>query len=92
MIRLRTRLKEWTDYDVAIYHVVVVLGVIEEEQDKGEFYSFRKYKWLSNSNNVYGNMAWDIIHMLVKTEVLLRDEDEMTIKWNEDFELPQGTI
>lgn len=85
MITLRERLANWTDLDVANYHVAIVIGLIPELDN---MQSFRIFKWMTNSHNPYGTLLQSIINDMVKAGCLVYDDEGLQITWNDRYILP----
>lgn len=77
------RIKDWTDYDVAMHLLALQIGIVDE--DKGSFQS--EYKWIYWSDNPYGNMLGDMLNKMIEVGVLLYDEEDQKVKYNPDFEI-----
>lgn len=77
MNTLKEHLENWNDFDGAAYSLGLSLGVFQENQ------SFQELKYVFWTNNPLGNMLHEMLEELVKTEILIKNEDDQ-YKWNND--------
>lgn len=54
-------LKDWTDTDLALFYVGVVLGFWDDSDE-----SFRENKWIFYTDNTLGNMLYKTLDELAK--------------------------
>lgn len=81
MKTLKERLDDWTDIDVAAFHLGIAMGVFPPDQDWQEVkYVFWSHTWL-------GYYLVESLRNLAKSKVLLSDEDFDQVKWNLDYEI-----
>lgn len=81
---LREKLKDWTDIDIIMHYLAIVLGIdkpFEETDDKWE------YKWVYWTNNSISKLLDNMIQDLVKNGILEYDEEEMMFRWNPNWSL-----
>lgn len=81
---LREKLKDWTDIDITMHYLAIVLGIDkppEETDDKWE------YKWVYWTNNSISKLLDNMIQDLVKNGILEYDEEEMMFRWNPNWSL-----
>lgn len=81
---LRARLAEWTDFDMAAYHLGVCLGLFSGASTVDEFLKYKHIFW---TNCTLGNMLSDILSTLHLEGILLNDDDDGVYKWNPNFEV-----
>ena len=81
---LRLMLSEWTDADIAEYHIAVALGLF----DVGTKVTFAgKYKWLFETRNRCSDMISSMLKGLTDMGVLEHDEEGMTYRWNPEYKI-----
>jgi hypothetical protein len=74
---LRDALADWCDWDIAEYHLAVVLGIIAQDAP------FGRMKGTFWSNNPVGNFLYQTLEGLVSIGVLeYRDEPDNQFRWN----------
>jgi hypothetical protein len=73
---LRYRLSEWSDFDVAEFHLAQVLGLFPDEP------FMRSVKYVFWMSNPLGDALSDILKRLVEVGVLeFRDEPDRQYRW-----------
>ena len=77
MNALKERLKEWTDFDVALYGLGVVIGIFEKDT-----WFDNNQKWIFWSNNPLGNTLHEILGKLVSTGIL-EENDYGQFRWKD---------
>ena len=78
---LKTRLKEWTDWDGARMDLAICLGLMTHETN---YQTDAKHVFWSN--NPVGNMLYNTLQELVKIGVLeFRDEPDQQFCWNPGY-------
>ena len=80
MITLKEFLKDWTDMDLAAYHLGSIIGITGGED-------FIKYKWLYWTNNSIATAVYDMLQSLTTIGFLVFDDEAQKYKWNKDFAL-----
>jgi hypothetical protein len=76
VLPLRTRLATWTDFDVAAYHLGVVLGLLPEWP---EATAWGEHKWVFWSANPLGDTLYMILRTLTSLGVL--EHDGEAFRW-----------
>ena len=85
MDSLKVALREWTDADVALYEIGCALGLFP----KGDPLGFPvKYKFHCCSRTDLGDMLGDILDSMIEQKILLWNENEIQVKWNEEYITP----
>lgn len=79
---LKSNLQEWTDVDIASYHVAVALGVAPNPTDK---FDWGGKKWMFWTSNPLGEGLYNVLEMLAENGVLEKDEEESRFRWNPKF-------
>lgn len=69
---LRERLQEWTDWDVAEYHLGAALGLWPEWTEDAGWHEFKGVIW---SDTPVGNMLHETIQKLVAVGMLESKDD-----------------
>ncbi|MCF6221861.1 MAG: hypothetical protein L3J65_12185 [Robiginitomaculum sp.] len=83
---LRHTLKEWTEIDVAAFHLGVALGIIPPLSDEKDIYNFGGKKWMFWSENPLGNLLFDLLENLVKLDILEKHKgDNQLFRWNPSY-------
>ena len=90
MKTLRERLSDWTDEDIAEYHLAVVLGYFEDaEQPTGDWNGNKGTIW---SDNPVGRALYNSLQCMVIGGVLLFDDTAHTYRWNHEISENSQTI
>ena len=85
MNSLKNVLKDWHDIDGAQYELARLLGVIDQEK------SFQETKHIWWTNDVIGNMMFNLLEALVGAGVLeSRTEPDHQYRWKGIETLPAG--
>ena len=79
METLEEKLKDWTDTDVAAFHLAVCMGLMP---DDFELFSGNA-KHVFWSNNDVGNKLFEFLFSLVKLGIL--EENDDGFRWNPNF-------
>jgi hypothetical protein len=81
METLKTKLEDWTDWDIAMFSLAQCLGLMSETV---HFKLEAKHVfWTGNS---VGNTLHEMLQRLVDIDILLmRDEPDKQYKWNRNF-------
>lgn len=86
-MNLKEVLKDWTEIDVAAFHIGVALGIISPLSDRKEIYNFGGKKWIFWTENPLGTALFDTLESLVKANVLEKhDGDDHLYRWNAGFD------
>jgi len=76
-LSLRERLADWTDLDVAQYHLGLVLGVLPERlENESDGDHFRRLKGVFWAANPLGDILWEQLCMLTKHGMLEQQPEE----------------
>ena len=79
---LKTALVDWTDIDVAQYHLGICLNMISSDV------SFTSVKYIFWTDNTIGNALAQMLDTLTQAQVLeKRDEPDFQYRWNENFKV-----
>ncbi len=70
---LKELLNDWTDFDIAMYHLACCLGIMEYE-------NFGKVKGVLNHNNEVSTTLYEMLERLVSLNILERNDDGY--RWN----------
>ena len=83
---LRHSLKEWTEIDVAAFHIGVALEIIPPLSDEKEIYNFGGKKWMFWTKNPLGNLLFELLENLVSLNILEKHiNDDHFFRWNSNF-------
>jgi hypothetical protein len=82
---LKASLAEWTDYDVALFRLAVVLGVM----GPGEFVDIR-LKYVFQTDNPLLSALTDVLDRLVAAGMLERTPGA-AYRWNAAFDLERAS-
>jgi hypothetical protein len=78
---LRETLLNWTDADIAAYHLALCLGLMSVDVDFAV-----KAKHVFWTDNNIGNLLYQILEELAQQAVLeKRDEPDYQFRWNSEF-------
>jgi hypothetical protein len=81
METLKTKLEDWTDWDIAMFSLAQCLGLMSKTV---RFNLEAKHVFWTD--NPVGKMLYDMLQKLVDTDILLaRDEPDKQYKWNPNF-------
>jgi len=79
MKTLKEKLKDWTDTDVAAFHLAVCMGLMPDDNDL--FSGNAKHVFWSNDK--VGNSLYTLLFSLVDAGVL--EENDDGFRWNLNF-------
>lgn len=77
---LKDLLEDWTEFDIAMYYLACILGIIEYDE---KFNSYRKTKAIYWSKNPLGDSLYEMLETLVKRGILERNDDGY--RWNKSY-------
>ena len=78
---LKEKLTDWTDTDVAEYHLAIALGLMTEATS---FQTDAKHVFWTN--NPVGTMIHAMVELLAKEGILqVHPDDDLCFRWNQDF-------
>jgi hypothetical protein len=81
LISLKQALSNWTDADIAAYHLALCLGLMTPDIDFAT-----KAKHVFWATNPIGDMLYQMLDALAQHTVLeKRDEPDYQFRWNADF-------
>ncbi len=81
---LKSRLAEWTDWDVAGYHLGAALGMLPEWPDNDVWPADKK--WIFWSSNPTGDVLSEMLRSMVRLGFLELDEEEHRLRYNQHFD------
>ncbi len=80
MRTLKDPIADWTDIDVAEFHLATALGLMGPDTDS------HRAKHVFWSNNPVGNMLYEIIKLLIEQRILeTHPDDDTIVRWNANF-------
>ncbi len=75
--------KDWVDYDIAMYYLACLLGMMKYDDT---FDEFREHKHLFNTKNEMSDMFYALLERMVQGGILEKDEEEVRgYRWNKVF-------
>jgi hypothetical protein len=79
-LTIQEMFKEWVDYDVAMYYLACLLGMMKYDED------WPKAIGLFNTKNEMSDMFYELLERMVKGGILEEDVDQgRGYRWNSEF-------
>ena len=78
---LKELFSEWADYDIAMYYLACLFGMMKYDDS---FSEFRKHKHLFATKNEMSDMFYELLERMVEGGILEND-DEHGYRWNKEF-------
>jgi hypothetical protein len=77
--------KDWVDYDVAMYYLACLLGMMKYDADWTSA-DWEEAKGVFNTKNEMSDMFYELLERMVKGGILEKDDEELQgYRWNKNF-------
>lgn len=80
---LKERLKDWVDFDIAMYELAVVLGIFKDYRIEGGTIWDHAPKWVFWSRNPLGDKIGELLYKMVDDGLIEEDDEESRFRWAE---------
>jgi hypothetical protein len=82
---LKTKLSQWTEFDVAMYWLACSLGLLEQDETMEVYNEYKALFWTNNKHHQHLKTILDELVGLGALEY--KENDNSLVRWNAQFVL-----